>query len=125
MTYLNWKPGQPNHSKSPQDYAAIHNRDGTWGDFNDDPKLHNWNPGQVVCLQQLNPGMFLESRLERLGSARKIDKIKHVCLVHFKIHLNTSFMKNKVTVEIRKIVYSANFESKQLDLWLNLSGEST
>ena len=60
LTYLNWAPNQPNHSKGPQDYASIFLSDGTWGDYNDDPKDHGWNPGQVVCLQQLNsPGMYI------------------------------------------------------------------
>ena len=64
LTYLNWFPGQPNHAKAPQDYASIFRTDGTWGDFNDDPPVHGWNPGQVVCLQQLNsPGMY--SRLPK------------------------------------------------------------
>ena len=42
-----------------QDYASIKTKAGKWGDYPDDPKVHGWNPGQVVCLQQLNsPGMY-------------------------------------------------------------------
>ena len=58
LKYLNWAPGQPNHAKSPQDFASIFRSDGKWGDYQDDPRQHGWKLGKVVCLQQLKfPGM--------------------------------------------------------------------
>ena len=56
LSFLNWDPQQPNHAQGlHQDFASIKSWDGTWGDYQDDPRTKSWNMGQVVCLQQLKP----------------------------------------------------------------------
>ena len=55
LTYTNWGPSQPNHYQNiVQDYAGIYDLNGKWGDYQDNPALHGWSPGKLVCLQQLD-----------------------------------------------------------------------